>query len=104
MMPDQTVVASPVRPDRTTARRVMVMLLWLLDHWVLVFLVFFGIFVILPFLAPIFMHVGWTELAQVVYTAYSTQCHQMAQRSFFLFGPQPMYNIPQLPIPITRDS
>src|SRR5712691_8250910 len=100
-IPDQTVMAPPVRRDRATARRAMYGLLWLLDHWVLVFLLCFGMYVILPFFAPIFRHAGWTGLAQLVYTVYSTQCHQMAQRSFFLFGPQPMYNIAQLPIPIT---
>jgi len=104
MMTDRTVIAPPVRRDRTTARRALYSLLWLLDHWVLVFLVGFGIYVILPFCAPIFMHAGWTGLAQLVYTVYSTQCHQMAQRSFFLFGPQPMYNIAQLPIPMTNNG
>src|SRR5262249_1243675 len=32
------------------------------------------------------------------------QCHQMAQRSFFLFGPQPMYNIAQLPVSMTGNG
>src|SRR5712692_228096 len=92
-------------PDRKARRRVLLAgLLWFLDHWVVVFTLSFGIFVLVPFLAPVFMHIGWTMPASAIYTAYSTQCHQMAQRSFFLFGPQPMYNVSQLPIPMTNNG
>src|SRR5207249_3738719 len=35
---------------------------------------------------------------------YSFLCHQMAQRSFFLFGAQPMYNLNQLPITLTNNE
>ncbi len=54
----------------------------------------------LPFLAPVFMKLGWEGPARAVYLVYSGLCHQMAQRSFFLFGPQgfQMYNIAELPI------
>ena len=54
----------------------------------------------LPFLAPLFMKLGWVAPAQIVYLVYSGLCHQMAQRSFFLFGPKgfQMYNIADLPI------
>jgi uncharacterized membrane protein len=58
----------------------------------------------MPFLAPVFMRLGWNGPAQVVYAIYSMLCHQMAQRSFFLFGPQPMYNIAQLPVTMTGNQ
>src|SRR5579871_1705710 len=82
---------------RSTVHRI----LWLLDHWVLIFSVFFGIVMIAPFLAPVFMRLGWMGAAQAVYFIYSFLCHQMAQRCFFLFGPQPMYNAAQLPVTLT---
>src|SRR5258707_15072883 len=105
VMIDQPVLETMnARPDRPLARRVSYGLLWLLDHWVLVFLGFFGVFLLLPFLAPIFMHIGWTGPAQLIYIVSSAQCHQMAQRSFFLFGPHPMYSVSQLPIQITHDE
>src|SRR5258708_27674128 len=105
VMIDQPVLETMnARPDRTLAWRVSYGLLWLLDHWVLVFLGFFGVFLFLPFLAPIFMHIGWTGPAQLIYIMYSTLCHEMAQRSSFLYGPQPMYRVSQLPIQITRDE
>src|SRR5258706_6826235 len=104
MMIDHTVIATEPRQDRRTARRVSYGLLRLLDHWVLIFVVCFGVLLLLPFLAPVFMHAGWDGPAQLIYAIYSTQCHQMAQRSFFLFGPQPMYNIAQLPVPSTGNG
>jgi uncharacterized membrane protein len=52
--------------------------------------------VVLPWLAPIFMQVGWESLAKPIYWLYSFQCHQLPQRSFFLFGPQPMISLAEV--------
>lgn len=54
----------------------------------------------LPFLAPVFMWLGWEGPARAIYTIYSGLCHQMAQRSFFLFGPGgfQMVNLAELPV------
>lgn len=54
----------------------------------------------LPFLAPVFMKLGWEGPARAVYLIYSGLCHQMAQRSFFLFGHEgfQMYNLSELPV------
>ncbi len=50
----------------------------------------------MPFLAPISMHLGQTELAGLIYKIYSFFCHQLPQRSFFLFGVKPMYNLVEI--------
>jgi len=50
----------------------------------------------LPWLAPIFMQLGWESLAKPIYLVYSFQCHQLPQRSFFLFGPQPMISLTEV--------
>ena len=42
-------------------------------------------------LAPTFMKVGLERPARVIYTVYRPLCHQLAFRSFFLFGEQPFY-------------
>ena len=55
------------------------------------FTLVWGIFVSLPFLAPMFMHWGWSEAGHLIYRIYSFTCHQLPQRSFFLFGPKTMY-------------
>ncbi len=58
-----------------------------------------GVYAGLPWLAPVFMRLGWTAPAQVIYDIYSTQCHQLAQRSYFLFGSKIMYAPSELEIP-----
>jgi uncharacterized membrane protein len=66
---------------------------WLSRHWMLVFSVFYGLFVGLPFLAPVFMQAGWEIPGRAIYFAYQFFCHQLPDRSFFLFGPQRMYDL-----------
>lgn len=60
----------------------------------------------LPFLAPVFMKLGWVLPGRIIYVVYSFLCHQMAQRSFFLFVPGgfQMYNIAELPVDLRRLS
>lgn len=60
-------------------------------HWFAWFILISGLWVGIPWLAPVFMHVGWTRAAEAIYFVYSFQCHQLPERSFFLFGPNPMY-------------
>lgn len=55
-------------------------------HWMAGFSLAFGIFVGLPFLAPVFMEIGWELPAKAIYAVYSFLCHQLPQRSYFLFG------------------
>lgn len=76
----------------------------ILKHWLPIFLIVFGVFNALPFLAPVFMHVGWRTGGTAIYTLYSLLCHQMAQRSFFLFGPHAMFNADQLPVKLTGNQ
>lgn len=64
---------------------------WISNHY----LAFFNFIVILylglPVLAPVFMKAGLTGPANVIYRLYSGVCHQLAFRSFFLFGEQSVY-------------
>lgn len=62
-------------------------------HWIAFLILGSGALVALPWLAPVFMKIGWTGAGRNVYTAYSFVCHQLPQRSFFLFGPQPMLTL-----------
>jgi uncharacterized membrane protein len=45
----------------------------------------------LPFVAPLAMHFGWTPVADMIYTVYGPLCHQLAFRSWFLFGDELTY-------------
>ena len=69
---------------------------FLIKHWFSIFTIVFGLYVGLPFLAPVFMQIGWTGLGKGIYLIYSFLCHQLPQRSFFLFGPQASYSLAEL--------
>jgi uncharacterized membrane protein len=60
--------------------------LFLSRHWLAVLNVATGLWVLLPWLAPVFMHIGAVLPARALYLFYSFQCHQLPQRSYFLFG------------------
>jgi uncharacterized membrane protein len=77
--------------NRKFALRANVWLLKLARHWVRVAIVFLGLYVSLPFVAPTLMQAGLTGPASVIYTLYSPFCHQFAFRTFFLYGEQPFY-------------
>ncbi len=69
---------------------------WFAKHWLTVFNVVWGIFVVAPFLAPVFMQIGATGVGNGIYFFYQFFCHQLPERSFFLFGPRPMYPLPEI--------
>ncbi len=60
-------------------------------RWFLVVIVLSGLWVGLPWLAPVFMRLGLEKLAEPIYFIYSFQCHQLPQRSYFLFGASGSY-------------
>ncbi len=62
------------------------------NHWLTIFNTGWGIFVTLPFVAPIFMALGWGSLGRSIYLMYNFFCHQLPERSWFLFGPQYSYS------------
>lgn len=64
-----------------------------MQHWFAVFSIVYGAFVFLPFLAPVLMKFGFSQLALLIYSIYSYICHQLPERSFFLFGAHPSYSL-----------
>lgn len=65
-------------------------------NWFWVFSLILGVYVGLPFLAPVFMHFGWSSPGRVIYFIYSWLCHQLPERSFFLFGPKFTYSLAEV--------
>ncbi len=57
-------------------------------HWVLVIGLFLGLYVFLPFLAPVLMAGGYTGPSNLIYSTYRFTCHQLPSRSYFIFGQQ----------------
>lgn len=76
---------------------------WILQNWMGIFLILFGLFNLLPFVAPILARLGIDPVADLIYILYAPLCHQMAHRSFFLFGDQIMYIPEQFSLNLTDD-
>lgn len=64
---------------------------WFGAHWLLTMNFAWGVFTILPWLAPIFMVLGLTWPGRALYFIYNFFCHQLPERSWFLFGPHFSY-------------
>ena len=65
-------------------------------HWFEIFLLIYGLWVFVPFFAPLFMQIGWTGAGKAIYFIYSFFCHQLPERSFFLFGEKTMYSLNEI--------
>ena len=93
-----TISSSPSLSTRQRARAIALnrALLAFARHWLLIFNLLWGVFVIAPWLAPVLMKIGHERAANIIYLAYATQCHQLPQRSFFLFGLKPMYSLSEI--------
>lgn len=69
---------------------------WLSSNWIKAFLLVYGLWVGLPFLAPVLMHIGWVRSANAIYFVYSFFCHQLPERSYFFFGQKTMYSLGEI--------
>ena len=61
-------------------------------HWAGMINLLLLAYVAMPFLAPVFMQVGWTFPARAIYTIYTPPCHQLPERSYFMFGESAVYD------------
>ena len=50
-------------------------------HWLVVFNLLIGVYVLLPVLAPILMVSGAPTLGRAIYVVYRPACHQLPERS-----------------------
>ena len=75
--------------------------LWFSRHYLALINVILALYVFLPILAPIMLKLGYTDSANTIYKLYRPLCHQLAYRSFFLFGEQAYY---PLDVPPNSDS
>ena len=86
--PEQT-----IDRKREAARKANRTTYWLAQHWLLMVNILVGVFVLLPFVAPVLMHLGLEGPGRAIYVMYMAFCHQFPQRSYFFFGPQLMYSL-----------
>jgi uncharacterized membrane protein len=64
---------------------------WLSKHYLAILNLIVLVYLGLPVLAPILMQAGIEAPARIIYRGYGFVCHQLAFRSFFLFGEQFVY-------------
>jgi len=64
---------------------------WFSKHYLGLINLTLALYVFLALLAPVLMQVGRVDGANLIYRLYRPFCHQLAYRSFFLFGEQPVY-------------
>ncbi len=76
---------------------------WLARHWLAVFNVVVALFIALPFAAPLLLHVGSTgscaacaAAGRLISLLYRPLCHQLPERSYYLYGPQATYTVQEL--------
>lgn len=70
--------------------------LGLARYWLLYVNVLLGVLVLAPFAAPALMALGASGPANAIYLFYSLLCHQLPERSFFLFGPKVSYSLAEI--------
>jgi uncharacterized membrane protein len=66
------------------------------QHWLLIANTVIALLVALPTLPPVLMVAGHPSAARLIYTLFAASCHQLPERSFFLFGPQLTYTLQEL--------
>ncbi len=70
--------------------------LFIARHWLAMANLALFMFIALPFVAPVLMRAGMPRAARVFYTIYAPTCHQLPDRSYFLFGEQTVYSLTDL--------
>lgn len=90
-----------VEPKRVASQSVLEraangLIIGMTRHWLAIFNMAWAIYLFTPFLAPIFMQIGWNAPAGVIYAIYSVLCHQLPDHSYFLFGPTLAPQAPEL--------
>ncbi|MCB0078924.1 MAG: DUF2085 domain-containing protein [Anaerolineales bacterium] len=87
----------PTRPEASSLNsRLERGMAFVSRHWLGFANGFWALFLFGAFLAPLFMALGWGGPAAVLYKIYSFTCHQLPERSFFLFGPQHSFTMYEL--------
>ncbi len=88
---------TPLAPAQSRlARAANSLVLGIARHWLALFNIAVALYLLLPMLAPLFTHWGWTGPAGAIYGIYAFACHQLPDHSYFLFGAEPLYSLPML--------
>ncbi len=64
---------------------------WFSNNYMVALNLFTFLYVFFAIFAPVLMQIGWEMPGRAIYKIYSPLCHQLAFRSFFIFGEQLHY-------------
>jgi uncharacterized membrane protein len=73
--------------------------IWFSHNYMWLINLFLLLYVGLPFLAPVLANAGAELPARIIYTIYKPLCHQLAFRSWFLYGEQTAYPLELAQVP-----
>jgi uncharacterized membrane protein len=77
---------------------------WLSKHWLAIVNALAFLYVGLPVLSPVLLYLGVEGPGKLIQSVYgSPVCHQLPQRSWFLFGQQIAYSLPELMVHTRMD-
>jgi uncharacterized membrane protein len=65
-------------------------------HWLLIVNFVMALQAGLPLIPPVLMATGHVSAARLIYGLFQPLCHQLPERSFFLYGPQFSYRLDEL--------
>lgn len=98
-MDDQYSNRAQERSGQVPTRAVRIgdrIVLFIARHWLALANLALLMFIALPFAAPVLMRAGLPGAARIFYTIYFPTCHQLPDRSYFLFGDQIVYTLDEL--------
>lgn len=94
-----TMTAPNEKLERWTRRITLVLTVlmrFVSSHWLALANLALGLYLALPLLAPVLMESGHPRTGQLLYTIFTPLCHQLPERSFFLFGEKWVYSYAEL--------
>ena len=91
--PSNPTLNRPGQTPSTVVRFADGIVLGIARHWLLLINAAVAIYLFLPLAAPALANAGYERPARVIYSIYSFTCHQLPERSYFLFGEKPLYSI-----------
>jgi uncharacterized membrane protein len=95
-MTQQNIAVSSQIIEERTASWADKIVFGFMRYWLIFILAASLLFVLVPFAAPAAMYAGWEGLGVLIYKLYAVTCHQLPQRSWFLFGDKLTYTLDEI--------
>lgn len=80
-----------ISTDRIWVRRINDAATWALRHWLLFVNGLALLYAGLPWLSPLARAAGYERIGRLLFLLYRSLCHQLPERSFYVFGYQVAY-------------